>query len=185
MATLSTTAWVLHDLGLAAGFGGNLFGQLALNPAVAAASDKRERGRVAQVAWSRYKGVNAVSLLAFASTWAIGRTLLSGREVGRASRSLTLLKDTLVAGAVIGGVGAMIAGTMLSRARERAGEAPLESGSEPAAETPANVARLQRITNGFSIARIALEGAVLASTSVLAMKSGKSSKWAFVSRLLP
>ena len=35
MATLSTTAWVLHETGLAAGFGGNLFGQIALNPAVA------------------------------------------------------------------------------------------------------------------------------------------------------
>lgn len=185
MATLSTTAWVLHDLGLAAGFGGNLFGQLALNPAVAAASDKRERGRVAQVAWSRYKGVNAFSLLAFASTWAIGRVLLTGREVGRASRSLTLIKDGLVGGAVIGGLGSMIAGTMLSRAREAAGEAPLESGREAAPETPPNVARLQKITNVFSVANIALQAAVLATTTVLAMKSGKSQKWSFVSKLLP
>ena len=185
MATLSTTAWVLHDLGLAAGFGGNLFGQLALNPSVAAVSDKRERGRVAQVAWERYKEVNTVSLLAFASTWLVGRTILSGREVGRASRTLTVIKDGLVAGAVIGGLGAMIAGTMLSRARERAGEAPLESGSEPAPETPPNVARLQKITNAFSIGRIVFEGAVLATTTILAMKSGKSSKWSFVSQLLP
>ena len=182
MATLSTTAWVLHDLGLAAGFGGNLFGQLALNPSVAAVSDKRERGRVAQVAWERYKEVNTISLLAFAGTWAIGRAVLSGREVGNTSRGLTLLKDGLVAGAVIGGIGAMVAGTMLSRARERAGEPPLESGSEPAPETPPNVARLQRITNGFSVARIVLEGAVLATTTVLAMKSGKSKKWSFVSK---
>ena len=185
MATLSTTAWVLHDLGLAAGFGGNLFGQLALNPAVAAASDKRERGRVAQVAWSRYKGVNAFSLIAFASTWAIGRALLSGREVGRASRNLTHVKDGLVAGAFASGLGAMIAGTMLSKARMKAGEAPIESGSEPAPETPEKVAGLQKITNAFGIANILLEGAVLATTTVLAMKSGKSSKWSFVSQLLP
>lgn len=182
MATLSTTAWVLHDLGLAAGFGGNLFGQLALNPAVAAVDDKRQRGRVAQVAWSRYKGVNAFSLIAFASTWAIGRALLSGREVGRSSRKITLVKDGLVAGAVIGGLGSMIAGTMLSRARMQAGEAPIESGSEPAPETPARVARLQKITNGFGIANIVLEAATLAATTVLAMKSGKSGKWSFVSK---
>jgi hypothetical protein len=182
MATLSTTAWVLHDLGLAAGFGGNLFGQLALNPAVAAVDDKRQRGRVAQVAWSRYKGVNAFSLLAFASTWAIGRFLLSGREVGRASRNITLVKDGLVAGAVVGGLGAMIAGTMLSRARMQAGEAPIESGTEAAPETPPNVARLQKITNGFSVANIVLEAAALAATTVLAMKAGKSKKWSFVSK---
>lgn len=137
------------------------------------------------MAWSRYKGVNTFALLAFASTWAIGRTLLSGREVGRASRKIALLKDGLVAGAVIGGVGAMVAGTMLSRARERAGEAPIETGAEPAAETPKDVATLQRVTNAFSLANIALEAAALATTTVLAMKSGKSSKWAFVSRLLP
>lgn len=137
------------------------------------------------MAWSRYKGVNAFSLIAFASTWAIGRALLSGREVGQASRNPTLVKDGLVAGAVIGGLGSMIAGTMLSRAREAEGEAPLESGSEAAPETPARVARLQKITNGFGIANIAFQAAVLATTTVLAMKAGKSKKWSFVSRLLP
>ncbi|MBC7052135.1 hypothetical protein G6O46_24305, partial [Salmonella enterica subsp. enterica serovar Enteritidis] len=54
MATLSTTAWVLHELGLAAGFGSNLFGQLALNPAIAEIQSKRERGKVTHVAWDRY-----------------------------------------------------------------------------------------------------------------------------------
>lgn len=188
MATLSTTAWVLHDLGLAAGFGGNLFGQLALNPAVAAVDDKRERGRVAQVAWSRYKNVNAISLLAFASTWSIGRLFLNltGREVGRASRKLTLVKDGLVAGAFVAGVGSMVAGTLLSKARIRAGEAPIETGAQPAEDTPPKVASLQRITTGFGIACIALEAAVLATTTVLAMKSGKSKRWSFVSkRFLP
>jgi hypothetical protein len=96
MATLSTTAWVLHDLGLAAGFGGNLFGQLALNPAVKAIESREQRGKVTHVAWDRYKLVNAVSLAAMASTWLIGRLVLSGREVGRASRNVTLLKDGLV-----------------------------------------------------------------------------------------
>jgi hypothetical protein len=184
MARLSTTAWVLHDLGLAAGFGGNLFGQLALNPAVAAAESKRDRGRVAQVAWSRYKGVNAFSLLAFAGTWAIGRALLSGREVGRTSRKITVMKDGLVAGAVITGLGSMIAGTMLSRARERADEAPIETGAHPAPETPREVARLQRITSVFGIATIVLEAAAVATTTVLAMTSGRSTKWSFAARYL-
>ncbi len=186
MATLSTTAWVLHDLGLAAGFGGNLFGQLALNPAVRAVESKRERGRVTHVAWSRYKGVNAASLLAFASTWGIGRLFLSGREVGRASRNLTLVKDALVGGAFVAGVGSMIAGTVLDRERQRAGEAPIESGSEPAPETPSRVAGLIRLTSAFGIASIVLQAAALATTTVLAMKAGKSAKWKLVAKkLLP
>lgn len=184
MATLSTTAWVLHDLGLAAGFGGNLFGQLALNPSVAAVDDKRERGRVAHVAWSRYKSVNAISLLAFASTWSIGRLFLNltGREVGRTSRKLTLVKDGLVTGAFVAGVGSMIAGTLLDKARVEAGEAPIETGAVPAEGTPRKVASLQRITNAFGIGSIVFQAAVLATTTVLAIQSGKSKKWSFVSK---
>ena len=188
MATLSTTAWVLHDLGLAAGFGGNLFGQLALNPAVSVVQSKRERGRVAHVAWARYKNVNALSLAAFAGTWIIGRAFLhlSGREVGRASRNLTLVKDGLVAGALASGVGSMVVGTMLERARMQAGEPPIETGTEPSRGTPPKVARLLRATSVLGISNIVLEAAVVATTTVLAMKAAKSRKWTpLAKRLLP
>ncbi len=184
MATLSTTAWVLHDLGLAAGFGGNLFGQLALNPAVKAVDSKRERGKVTHVAWDRYKAVNAVSLAAIAGTWLVGRTILSGREVDRESRRLTLIKDILVAGAVVSGVGSLITGSLLDRAMSR-GELAIESGHEPAAETTPRVRRLQRSVNTLGILNIGFQAAVMAATTILAMKAGKSSKWSLVSRLLP
>jgi len=184
MATLSTTAWVLHDLGIAAGFGGNLFGQLALNPAVRAVDSKRERGKVTHVAWDRYKAVNAVSLAAIAGTWLIGRTMLSGREVGREGRGLTLLKDMLVGGAFVGGVGALVTGTLLDRAMKEEGEA-IESGFAAAPETPRRVRRLQRTVNTLGVLNIAFHAAVLATTTILAMKSGKSGKWSLVSRILP
>ncbi len=184
MATLSTTAWVLHDLGIAAGFGGNLFGQLALNPAVKAVDSKRERGKVTHVAWDRYKAVNAASLAAIAGTWLVGRMFLSGREVGRASRGLTLFKDLLVGGAFAGGVGALVTGTLLDRAMQD-GESAIESGSEPAAETPPRVRRLQRTVNTLGVLNIALYAAVMATTTILAMKSGRSTKWSLVSKLLP
>lgn len=183
MTTLTTTAWVLHDLGLAAGFGGNLFGQLALNPAVRVLSSKDERGRVTHVAWDRYKLVNAVSLAAMAGTWLIGRSIASGREVGRASRGLVVAKDFLVGAAVLTGVGSMFAGTMLNR--EEAGAPRIESGSEPAVDTTERVARLQRTTNFLGRTSLLLNAAVLATTTILAMTAGRSSKWSFFSRLLP
>jgi hypothetical protein len=183
MATLSTTAWVLHELGLAAGFGGNLFGQLALNPAVKVIDSKEQRGRVTHVAWDRYKAVNALALASMASTWLVGRTVLSGREVGRSSRNLTLLKDGLVAGAFVSGVGALVTGTMLDSARK--GDEPLESGHEPAPQTSPQTARLQKAVNTFGTINIVLQASLLAVTTVLAMKSGKSNKWSFFSRLLP
>ena len=181
MATLSTTAWVLHDLGLAAGFGGNLFGQLALNPAVAEIQSKRERGKVTHVAWDRYKSVNAASLAVMAGTWIAGRTILSGREVGQTSRMLTITKDILVAGALVGGIGAMVFGRMLDQEITISNE-PIQSGSKPAAETKKRVADLQRLTNGFGRLNVVMNAAVLAVTTVLAMKAGKSSRWTMVSK---
>ena len=185
MATLSTTAWVLHDLGLAAGFGGNLFGQLALNPAVRSLESKHERGKVTPVAWDRYRAVTGTSLAAIAGPWLVGRTILSGREVSQASRNLTLLKDILVVGAVAGGVGALVVGGMLDREQEQSGYAPIEEGGEPSRDTPPRVARLQRTVNTLGTINLVFQAAVLATTTILAMKAGQSGKWGFFSRLLP
>lgn len=174
MATLSTTAWVLHELGLAAGFGGNLFGQIALNPAVAQIQSKRERGKVTHVAWDRYKVINGASLALMAGTWFAGRVFLTGREVGRTSRALTITKDVLVGGALAAGIGSMVLGRMLDKEVATSNE-PLQTGSRPAAETKARVARLQRLTNDAGRINILMNAAVLAVTTVLAMKSGARS----------
>ncbi len=183
MGTLSTTAWVLHDLGLAAGFGGNLFGQVAMGPAVKVIASKQERGKVTHEAWDRYKVVNGLSLATMAGSWLIGRTFLSGKEVGTHARRLTLVKDVLVGGAVVAGVGAIITGSLLDRA---SGGAPvIETGALPAPETPKKIARLQKLVNTFGSSKIFFEASVVAVTAILAMKSGKSGRWAAISRLLP
>jgi len=183
MGTLSTTAWVLHDLGLAAGFGGNLFGQLALNPALKAIQSKKQRGQVSHIAWDSFKFVNIGALAAMAGTWLIGRTVLSGWEVGRESRNLTLLKDALVTGAVVTGAGAVVTGFMLD-AELKQGQS-IKSGGEPSADTPPRTARLQRLVNTFGSVNIALQASVLAVTAMLALKAGRSHRWAFTSRWLP
>ncbi len=184
MATLSTTAWVLHELGLAAGFGGNLFGQLALNPAVETIQSKRERGKVTHVAWDRYKAINGASLVMMAGTWFAGRALLGGREVSRSARALTITKDVLVGGALVGGVGALVLGRMLDQQIAASNE-PIQFGSRPAAQTRESVAKLQHLTNTVGRINVFMNAAVLAVTTVLAMQSGKSTKWSFVAKLLP
>ena len=45
MKKTSRAGKVAHDLGLSTWFGGTLFGQVSLNPAVSSISDQRERGR--------------------------------------------------------------------------------------------------------------------------------------------
>lgn len=154
-----------------------------MEPAVRTIEDKHERGKLTHAAWNRYKFVNGASLALMAGSWAIGRMLLSGKEVGRHARVTTLVKDVLVGGAVVAGVGAIATGIMLDRA---SGGAPaIETGAEPAAETPPRVAKLQKIVHLFGNAKLVLEAGVVITTAILAMKSGRSARWSFFSRLLP
>lgn len=170
MATLSTTAWVLHELGLAAGFGSNLFGLIALNPAVAEIQSKRERGKVTHVAWDRYKMINGASLGLMAGTWFAGRALLSGRELRRRSRTLTIAKDLLVGGTLATGIGAMVLGRMLDKEVATSNQPP-QRGSRPVAETRARIARLEGLTTDVGRLNILMNAAVLAVTAVMAMKN--------------
>ena len=54
MSNTSNAAGIAHNLGLAAWFGGTLFGQVALNPTVSSISDRRER--VLNESWGRFNG---------------------------------------------------------------------------------------------------------------------------------
>jgi hypothetical protein len=93
MSKFSTVAWVVHNLGLSAWFGGTLFGKLALNLSIKAVDSKEEHGKVLNPAWNRYNAVNAAALGAAAGTWVAGRAMLSGAEIGEDARNLVLAKD--------------------------------------------------------------------------------------------
>ncbi len=166
MATLSTTAWVLHELGLAAGFGGNLFGSIALHPALKDLESKRERGRVEHVAWEKYRLVNAASLGAMAMTWLVGRTFLTGRELGADARGLVIAKDAFVLGSVACGVTAMVAGTMLDH-----------DATGPRAPT------LRKVARTAGNANVLFGAAVLTTTTVLAVKASRPGLRASIARL--
>jgi hypothetical protein len=193
MGTLSTTAWVLHDLGLAAGFGGPLFGEVALQKAMKSIPSDEERSRVLERAWGTYNVVDAVCLGVAASTWLIGRTRLSGREVDRYTRSMVLAKDILMGAALGTGLANFLIGRMLHEHKPGAAM-PAVGAAMPAVgeEGPSHaVAALRKPENLKRILRVlgpvntALAGGTLAITTVLAMRSGRSAKWSIISRFLP
>ncbi|HEX2570837.1 MAG TPA: hypothetical protein VH877_14865 [Polyangia bacterium] len=184
MSTLTTTAWVAHDLGLAAGFGGTLFGKFALNPAVRAIDDKAQRGRLLDAAWRGFQPFNAISFATAALTWLVGRSAISGRAFGRDVRGLVLAKDILLAGAVATNVANMICGRFLGKERPQ-GAIPVEEGNVPAPETPRRSAVLQRVVGVLSNVNLLCAAGVIATTAILGMKSGRSSRWTALTRLLP
>jgi hypothetical protein len=185
MAMLSTAAWVVHDLGVASAFGGQLFGKMALEPAVSAVSDRRQRGEVEDRAWRRFSGWNSAALLATAATWLVGRKLLSGKEVSGVGRALTLVKDGLVGGAVGLGVANVVVGQALSKAQHQAEEASPGSLGQSAQESPARVRRLHTAANVLGSVQLGVAAGILALTSMLAMEGGRSVRWTARSRWLP
>jgi len=184
MAVLSTSAWVLHDLGLAAGFGGPLFGKLALGRAVQDIHSEEERGQVLHDAWSSYNVVTAASLGVAALTWFIGRAAISGRSIDAETRGLVLAKDILLGAAVVTGAANILSGRALGdQAPDHA--VPVKSGDEPSARTPEKAKGLMRFLSVMGPVNLACTAGVIGVTAMLAMKSGQSTKWSFLSRLLP
>jgi hypothetical protein len=184
MATLSTTAWVLHDLGIATGFGGSLFGKLALHPAVDAASSNEERGRIVNAAWRTYAPVNLLGHVAFALTWAIGRAMLSGRSLGRDTRALVLVKDALVIGSVATGVTSQLLGKSIEK-EGPGGGVPLEEGATPAPEASARAKTKVRLVSAIGTANLLCNAGLVAITAILAMKSSRSGVFSAIQRILP
>ena len=66
-------AWTLvrslHKMGLAINLGGTLFGLVALNPTVKRVSDKSERGRVLNEAWTRFQAVGILAMGLTVAMW--------------------------------------------------------------------------------------------------------------------
>lgn len=57
-----TTFRTLHDIGLAAWFGGSLFGVAGLNAAAEEAQDERTTARITSVGWAKWTPVNALAI---------------------------------------------------------------------------------------------------------------------------
>jgi uncharacterized membrane protein len=182
MAKLSTAAWIVHDLGLASVLGGQLFGQLALRPAVAAVQDPRERDEVENRAWRRFARWHSAALVAVAATWFAGRRLLSGREVSGTARGLTLAKDALVGTSLGVGTAGMVLGRRLSRELQRM-DTQVATGDEPASLERQR--KLETALGALGSVQVGVVAGIVAVTSMLAMEGGRSLRFRGVARRLP
>jgi hypothetical protein len=182
--TLSTTAWVAHNLGLGACFGGLLFGKVALNPSLSAIESEAERGKVLNTTWNRYNAINVASFATAAATWFPGRLGLSGKEIDQQTRNLVLAKDILFGVGALTGLASVIQGRALTD-QAPYGAVPIESGTTPASETPEKAASLLRSVNQLGNLNILVTGSILGITTVLSMKATESARFSAVSRLFP
>jgi hypothetical protein len=141
MTERNTVVRSLHDLGLAAWFGGTLAGAVAVNGAAADVDDPKRRLHVANAGWARWTPVNLA---------AIGAHLVGGAGLLLGNRSRVATQRGVGASTVAKTAltGAALAVTAYSRALgkklQEADGVPVAGGTDPSEDTPADVAKLQR-----------------------------------------
>jgi len=158
VAADNTVSRSLHDLGLAAWFGGSLMGAVGLNGAAAQVEEPEQRLRVANSGWKRWTPVNLAGITAHVA----GGAVLLGANKGRMAGQRGVGQATVAKAAL---TGAALAATAWSRALgaklDQAGEVPVEGGTDPGGHTPQDVAKAQRQLKVLQWAIPALTGAVL------------------------
>ncbi len=163
MAQRNTFAHAMHDIGLAAWFGGSLMGAIGVNGAAADVDDPRQRARVANAGWNRWTPINAV---------AIGAHLLGGAQLlkankGRVATQKGVLANTNVKFALTAGaLGATAYARVLGKKMQKAGDVPVAGGTNATVGTPPEVAKAQKQLSALQWAIPGLTGAMLASSSL-------------------
>ena len=154
----NTLSRSLHDVGLAAWFGGTLANAVALNPAAAEATTASDTGAVANAGWDRWTPVNAAAIAAHL-VGSIGQlggnsARIKGQEgVG----SMVLTKTALTAAAL----GVTAYSRALGKKVSAQTRVPAESGTSPTETTPPEVAKAQRQLALLQYAVPALTGALV------------------------
>ena len=178
--TRNTLSRSLHDVGLSAWFGGTLANAVALNPAAAQAGAPTSTGAVANAGWDRWTPVNAAAIglhLAGSVGQTIGNTGRIGGQQGVAT--MVVAKTALTAAAL----GATAYSRMLGR---KVSAVPAESGTEPAPQTPDDVAAAQRQLAVLQWIVPGLTGALVVLSSYAGEQQRATEQFSgIVSRLVP
>jgi hypothetical protein len=168
----STPVRSLHKMGLGINLGGTIFGLIALNPSVARISDKSERGRVLNEAWARFQTIGVLAMGVTVAMWRLG-----GLKEAESDLDATLagIKNLLLGGALFTTLASAIVGMRIARQAPE-GATPVESGAEPAPETPEEAARSQRLSAFLGSATVALVAGVLGLSSALEVRAVQRNK---------
>ncbi|HEX2076034.1 MAG TPA: hypothetical protein VHF92_19820 [Geodermatophilus sp.] len=159
----------LHDLGLAAWFGGNLMGAVGLNRAASEARDPGERTRLSSAGWAAWRPLQAAAIGAHLAG-SIGMLQADrGRvAVQPGAATDTAVKTVLTAAALV----ATAASGVLGAKVEQRSPAPAAGATEPSAETPSDAAAAQRALRPLQWVPPALTGALI----VLAARQGEQQR---------
>ena len=159
----TTVARSLHDLGVAAWFGGSLMGAIGVNGAAADVDDPTQRARVANAGWGRWTPVNLA---------AIGAHVLGGRQLVRANKGRVAAQQGVATnsavkiGLTVAALSAAGYSRLLRQKVMSHGDVPVAGGTAPLPSTPAEVAKAQQQLRALQWVIPALTGGVIVSSAL-------------------
>lgn len=182
MSERNTLAHALHDLGLAAWFGGSLMGAVGVNGAAADVDDPRMRARVANAGWGRWTPFNAVAIGAHLAG---GAMLLKANRGRVATQKGVLANTTTKLVLTAGALGATAYSRILGQKMMSAGDVPLADATTPTVGTPLEVAKAQKQLAALQWAIPGLTGAIMASSALHEEQQRPAQVFSGVMRNLP
>lgn len=166
--TVSSAARAAHDVALGALIGGNLFGRLAMHPALADITEERERGRVLNRAWRRYGTINSLALATLVAGWLPARlNEAAPRWLSPAERRLAMAKDVAMSAVVLTGLATAAGGVGFAQ-QAPGGSVPMASGHDTSADTPRRATRIKRVVNALGALSLGCELALAGVNAGLA-----------------
>ena len=158
MTERNTLVRSVHDIGLAAWFGGSLMGAAGLNAAAAAAKDTTERPHLASVGWAKWTPWNAAAIGAhLAGAYGL---LQANKERVATQRGVAV--NTAAKTALLGASLAVTAyARVLGKKVEKSSPVPAEGPTDPNAATPADTAKAMKQEKLAQWAIPALTGGML------------------------
>jgi CBS domain-containing protein len=164
-----TVARTLHDVGLAAWFGGSLMGAVGLNGAAAVVDPAEQRLRVANAGWARWTPVNLAGIAAHVAGGGVLLVANKGRLAGQRGVATATIAKTALTGLALAATGySRVLGAKL----QRVGDTPVEGGTTPTSGTQEEVAKVQRQLDVLQWVIPGLTGATL----VLNAKMGEQQR---------
>jgi hypothetical protein len=158
MTERNTLVRSLHDVGLAAWFGGSLMGAIGLNGASAAARDRSEGPALASAGWKKWTPWNAAAIGAHL----VGAVGLLQANKGRVAGQQGVLGSTAAKTALLGASLAVTGySRVLGKKIESAGPVPAAGPTDPDADTPADTAKAMKQEKLVQWAIPALTGGML------------------------
>jgi hypothetical protein len=124
----NTVARSLHDVGLAAWFGGSLMGAVGLNGAAATVDRPDERLKIANAGWARWTPVNLAGIAAHVAGGALLFRANKSRLAGQRGVAAATIAKTALTGMALG---ATAYARALGAKLQRESDVPVEAGTTP------------------------------------------------------